>query len=414
MIKIETLNIKGFKNIESADLKLNNFNVIIGPNNSGKSNFIQIISFLNYVINSSLDDVEKKFENGFGDSTFQEIVPSILLSEVTDTKKNDRTGIIEFELSFSNSKTNRIFNYNLIIEWRGSLFNNSLKIKEEKLDVKESNKPGKAIDIFNRIYEDVKYGADFTKMDVVKTVPQYFSVVRVLKILSDIKEDYKDAINSLTEILKTPIFYFSHIELLKTDKERVNAFQGRIVSFELEQEIMALERSENWEIFKDVIKSILNIEDATVLDLSSDKKNANIPTSKILYFIHHGAVKALNQFSDGTILVIALITKVISSKSNLFLIEEPENSIHPKALIDLIAFIKSYSETVQFIITSHSIPLLNKTRLNDIVVSCINSKGFCEFYNVNSKKDLKNRFKKSRINFSDELFFNINDENEFE
>ena len=55
MKRIEALRIKGYKNIESAELKLSNFNVIIGPNNSGKSNFIQVILFLNYVINSSLD-----------------------------------------------------------------------------------------------------------------------------------------------------------------------------------------------------------------------------------------------------------------------------------------------------------------------------------------------------------------------
>jgi predicted ATPase len=414
MTKIESIKIKGYKNIESAELKLNNFNVIIGPNNSGKSNFIQIIKFLNYVINSSLDDVEKSFSSGFGSTTFKEIVPSALLFQVANDKDSERTGLIEFELTFSNTQTNRIFNYYLVIEWNSTIINNNLSIKHERLDVKESNKPGKAIDIFNRTDEDVKYGTDFTKMDVVKTVPNYFSVIRVLKIISEVKDDYKDAINSLTEIIKTPIFYFSHIELMRTDKERVDAFQGRIVSFELEEEIMALEKSEKWDIFKNAINDILNIEDATVYDYRGDKENTNIPLYKFLYFIHNGTVKTLGQFSDGTILVVALITKIINSKSDLFLIEEPENSIHPKALIDLIAFIKSYSETVQFIITSHSIPLLNKTKLEEIVVSCINDNGFCNFYNVNSKRELKNRFKKSRVNFSDELFFSINDENEFE
>lgn len=65
MIKIDEIKIKGYKNIESAELKLGNFNVIIGPNNSGKSNFIQSISFINYIINSSLDEIEKSFAKGF-------------------------------------------------------------------------------------------------------------------------------------------------------------------------------------------------------------------------------------------------------------------------------------------------------------------------------------------------------------
>ncbi len=45
MIKIDEIKIKGYKNIKSAELKLGNFNVIIGANNFGKSNFVQSIFF---------------------------------------------------------------------------------------------------------------------------------------------------------------------------------------------------------------------------------------------------------------------------------------------------------------------------------------------------------------------------------
>jgi predicted ATP-dependent endonuclease of OLD family len=96
------------------------------------------------------------------------------------------------------------------------------------------------------------------------------------------------------------------------------------------------------------------------------------------------------------------------------LIEEPENSIHPKALVDLFSFIKSFSESKQFIITSHSITLINKARIDEIIVSTIKENGLCEFYNVNDQKDLRNRLKKSRTSFSDELFFAMDDTKEFE
>lgn len=299
------------------------------------------------------------------------------------------------------------------IEGEIQLFNIEYKIKNEKLDVKESKKPGKLINVFNRVDEAVKYGTDFSKMDVIKKVPPFFSVIRVLKILQDVKEDYKDALVSLNEIIKTPIFYFSYIELLKTDKERINAFNGRIVSFELEQEIINLENSNKWEIFKDTIKTILNIDEPIIYKFQVDPKE-KLPETKQLYFEHQNVYKSLSQFSDGSVIVIAFITKLLASESKLFLIEEPENSIHPKALIDLISFIKSFSESMQFIITSHSIPLINKAKIDEIIVSTINENGLCEFFNVNDKKDLKNRLKKSRTSFSDELFFAIDDTKEFE
>jgi predicted ATPase len=141
-----------------------------------------------------------------------------------------------------------------------------------------------------------------------------------------------------------------------------------------------------------------------------DKMHPN----KFLFFNHQGSIKKLSQFSDGTLLIIALVTKILSTKNNLFLIEEPENSTHPRALVDLIAFIKSFSENTQFIITSHSIAIVNKTSIEDIIVSSVNENGLCELYNVSNKKELKSRLRKSRINFSDELFFAIDDKNEFE
>ena len=113
-------------------------------------------------------------------------------------------------------------------------------------------------------------------------------------------------------------------------------------------------------------------------------------------------------------LILALITKILSTNNCLFLIEEPENSTHPKALVDLMAFLKSFSENTQFIISSHSIAILNKTKIEDIIVSTETYSGFCDLYNITSKKELKNRLKKSRVNFSDELFFAIDDKNEFE
>ncbi|OFX60023.1 MAG: hypothetical protein A2046_02245 [Bacteroidetes bacterium GWA2_30_7] len=414
MIKIDEIKVKGFKNIKSAELKLNNFNVIIGANNSGKSNFIQVISFLNYIINSASDDLEANFKKGFNSTFFNEIIPRQKNSRIIDLLNlEDSSGLIEIELIFSNSNTNRLFTYVLQIKWIDEFFEKHYKINYESLSVKESNKPGVKNNIFNRQHEIVKYGNEFSKMAVIQKVPSHFSVIRLLKIISDINEGYKDAIDSLNEIIKTPIFYFSHIELLKSEKERVNSFNGRVVSFELENEIIKLENNGKWDIYKNALKDILNIEDIGIQKNHEDKSD-KMPLNKLLFFIHNDTIKFLNQFSDGTILIIALITKILSNKNPLFLIEEPENSIHPKALVDLIAFIKSYSENTQFIITTHSITLLNKTKMDDIIASSIMEDGFCELYNISSRKDLKNKLKRSKVNFSDELFFSLEDKNEFE
>lgn len=414
MIKIDEYNLSGYKNIESAQLTLNNFNVIIGPNNSGKSNFIQSISFLNHLINSSTDELVKNFEDGFRTTHFNEIAP---LGKIQLDTSGKIKGFIDFNLKISNSKTNRIFNYHLVLLWRNKDFGVSYEIDRESLTVKDSNTPGKAISIFNRTRNKVNYGTDLSKTSLFEDLPESFSAVRILKLVSN-NEAYLDAVNSLNSVIKAPIFYFSNTELLKANSsERLSEFNGRTVSFDLEEEIIELEeKGEYWEIFKTSLNNILNIEDAYILRFGGNGKTSKKTKDeiKMLRFRHLGITKSIRQLSDGSLLIIAITAKILSNMNSVIFIEEPENSTHPKALIDLIAFFKSFSETKQFIITSHSIAILNKTKIGDIIASSVGKSGLSEFYNVSSRKDLKKKLNQSFVNFSDELFFNDITEDEFE
>ncbi|MGB0879085.1 MAG: AAA family ATPase [Polaribacter sp.] len=410
MIKLEEYKLVGFKNVLDADLSFNNVNVIIGPNNSGKSNFVQSISFLNFIINTaSTDDLETYFENGFHRTYFRELIPA-----TNDIENLQHT--IGFSLKFSNSITNRIFNYFLELEATQDIFEINYKIVKESLDTKESNKPGQAIRVFKREGNKVNYGSKLTKTGLFEELPSHFSVIRILKlVLNPATKSYVDAVDSLNAIIKTPVFYFSNLELLKTENsDRLHFHNGRIVSFELEEEIIKLEKSEKWNIFKTALNNILKIENVFVREYAFADEENKEKVQKNLTFKHFNIAKNLNHFSDGTILIIALITKILSSENDIFLIEEPENSTHPKALVDLFLFLKSFSENKQFIITSHSIAILNKTKADNIIISSINENGKSVFYNIADKVDLKRRLKQGHINFSDELFFGNLNEDEFE
>jgi AAA15 family ATPase/GTPase len=51
---ISELKIRNFKSLESVDLKLGHFNLLVGANASGKSNFLDALRFLHGVSNSGL------------------------------------------------------------------------------------------------------------------------------------------------------------------------------------------------------------------------------------------------------------------------------------------------------------------------------------------------------------------------
>lgn len=415
MIKLDHYKVRGFKNLMEADVSLNNVNVIIGPNNSGKSNFIQSISFLNYVINGSTDDLEKSFSNGFSGTHYRGIIPFRNLYLASDTHKHEDR--VSFELRFSNTKSNNTFKYELELAYISDLFDeDSFSIYSESLEVKEIGKPGKATNVFSRKINMIKFGSELTKVSGLNELPGYLSTVRILKIMSG-GPQFTDAANSLNTIIKTPTFYFSNTELLKAEAlDRVNVFNGRTVSFDLEKEIIGLEQGTKWNIFCSAVKNILNISSVFIHTYTSNErlKKEERKVQKVLLFEHFGHMKRINQMSDGTILIIALVTKVLTSENDIFFIEEPENSIHPKALIDLFSFLQSFSESKQFVISSHSIALLNKTRIEDILTSCATENGDSEIKNVLDRKELKQRLKSSYVNFSDELFFGVGDKEEFE
>ena len=72
---------------------------------------------------------------------------------------------------------------------------------------------------------------------------------------------------------------------------------------------------------------------------------------------------SFNQLSEGTFKTIALIFYIITDKSNLLLIEEPEVCVHHGLLNSVMSLILLYSRRKQIIISTHSDFVLDKIEL---------------------------------------------------
>ena len=62
----------------------------------------------------------------------------------------------------------------------------------------------------------------------------------------------------------------------------------------------------------------------------------------------------LSQMGDGVPNIVALLAELALSHGKLFLIEEPENDLHPKALKALLDLIVESAEHNQFVVSTHS------------------------------------------------------------
>jgi len=97
--------------------------------------------------------------------------------------------------------------------------------------------------------------------------------------------------------------------------------------------------------YVEACKKILGFEVST-LALGGGKK--------AVYFVHNIEHIPLTAMGEGVANILGLITDLCVAEDKIFLIEEPENDIHPKALKALLSLISEKSETNQFFISTHS------------------------------------------------------------
>jgi hypothetical protein len=75
---------------------------------------------------------------------------------------------------------------------------------------------------------------------------------------------------------------------------------------------------------------------------------------KAAYVISKSQNIPLDAMGEGIVNLVGLIVDLCVAENKLFLIEEPENDVHPKALKKLLKLIAEKSENNQFIVTTHS------------------------------------------------------------
>jgi predicted ATPase len=83
-----------------------------------------------------------------------------------------------------------------------------------------------------------------------------------------------------------------------------------------------------------------------------------------------------SSLSDGTITIFALIIALYFEDKPFIIIEEPVSHIHPFLVSRLIAMMKEASEKKQIIITTHSSEVVKHTGIDDILLISRDSEGY--------------------------------------
>ena len=406
MIKLERIYIQNYKNIAEADLSLGNMNVIVGENGSGKTNLLGAIPLLNYIINGPINEVKDGFKMGGWFPSYEDEIWNKHLPY------NKRTPIV-LQLDFSNAETNILYSYTIHfenitdeIEFMGESgeietgYSGETKISYEGLTYKNRTKTGKPILIFKRTQEEIVYGDGLKKGEsIISYVDESTSVIRLLNLIkrsSRIAPEYTAALDVIELIFISNIYYLSSQRVVNKGNNVIN----RILSFDLNKEINSFMGSNNWIDYIQALSRILGISDIEVIDHREYDKNWGF-SSRVM---QNGLSKSLEELSDGSLVLLALITKIFSDSSDIFFIEEPENSIHPRALYELMKLIREKSLDKQFIITTHSPYLLNMIKPEEVLVAEKQEGGLSKIGKLPNVKAIQKKLKKSFMNFGDIVF----------
>lgn len=405
-MKLIKLYVDGYKNLIDCEIDLKDFNVLVGPNNSGKSNFLEVFLFLDILLNGSGKEKRALFDKSkLPDGTN----PTCLLESFKGKPIH-----ISCQMDVG---TDHVFSYSVTVMCSSEANSHDSKpqtgIIEEKIQAKGKHTTGAPITLARRenTHMEAKHENGVCKKYPVSLHNSIFSV------LDDLDKNLNDPLDRLLQTFRF-IFMFDSYSILTLSpmimrNRNFAENDRRIYSVDLTSALVSLYKRNpiEFNVFKDTLCQILDLEDAKLvkdirltLDGSTIQQSPETPYEFLLKAYGQPFMQYHN-FSDGTLVVIAMLVKLFTETRLAFplSIEEPENGLHPKALKTLISFLKQESDDVQILLTTHSPFVLNNISPKDVIVAKVNEDGSSRLERLKNIKQINKVLNNGFISFGDLL-----------
>jgi len=367
-MKINYLEIKGFKSIQNVELKdVSPFMVLAGANGTGKSNFVDALAFLSKVIDMGVSKAVSEFG-----SIENLISPKHKAGDISYKIEFEiEEQVYQYEISiFLNNLISRISSESLKILKDGQIIFDSDKVRE-KLEVnQESNTSGDLIGagllgaLGGLIWSDLK-DSDQIGKDIINGV----AIGIGLKLLTDEKYLSDDSFlrqNKEFQGLKNVKIF--RIDPFTIKNRRSTANNPRELSRDGSNIAAVLEKLEKDNELREQIIEWMSVIVPEMQELSVQTQK--IDDSKGLFFEEDSGNRfPAHMVSDGTIYALCLLVAVLTrvKQPGITIIEEPERGLHPKAISELIGFIREYASPHHpIILTTHSESVVRSLELEEL------------------------------------------------
>lgn len=339
---LKEIHIECYRSIQELHLELNSLNVITGHNGSGKSNTYQALQLIQDAANGRF--AERVVQEGG--------IPSLLWAGASSQKRFKAKRGIDLNLSICDDEFIYEVHAGVPIPVPGSMFVLDPEIKEEKIWIGDKKRPS-ALLIERSSAAIISYQPD------KKIIPSILNLSESL--LSQLRSpDYQpELFRLLNKILAWRFYHYfdvsrnSPIRQLRTCSRStiLNNDGGNLIAA-----IRTIYEIGDDELFREYIANAFNGAFIEIID----------PTSSSVFeleFHQQGLYRPLSirELSDGTLKFICLLTALLSPRpANVYILNEPEVSLH-NDLIDVLSdLIVQVSNHSQVILITHSMSLKNK------------------------------------------------------
>lgn len=361
---LKSFTVKNYRNLNISELKPNNINILIGPNNSGKSNFIDAISFLSNLI------LKDKDENG---TVFLTELSKRGWDDLLDRRKEKPNKIqLEWIIKSGVEEPDLCYNLNFNIPSSENLPPSGYYISLERLaNTKPFGINKEPFEFFNCHSEVVGKGW-FTGR-----------VNGKVKRASVEVNPTETIFNQLDRLLDSDKFRIGTYPSFKSAAEPVKEFFNRFYAYSFTKlDLNKVREPAGIQLYNRYLKedasnfvNVINYLDDNhkdFLDLYTERLKELIPDFKRLriinpkenqrtVFLDIGEQRfKLSEMSDGTLkaMIIALLL-FNPEKTTMLSFDEPELNLHPAWLKVISTWMQKSNSANQLFISTHSPDLLD-------------------------------------------------------
>ncbi len=402
---IKRIEVRNFKSFKDLRVDLGRFNVLIGANASGKSNFVSIFRFLRDIVKHGLENAISlqggvEYIRNIKIEHKENLRIKVIFGEKYKTlPQKTKIGIIstelietvyEFSLRFYKRKRGAGFRIEKdVLTHKIRFLKMEEKIKDTRtLGFKEIGKGeiiiyhngNKIIVNFNK-YPDIPVNRDELFFVAVEKLPELTLLIEapilILPPIRPVKGSFilnNIALYDFDPKLPKKAHPITGKAELEEDGSNLSIVLKNILSRKEEREKL-------FNLIKDLLPFVENLDVEKFADKSilfklkeSYSRKKYIPASLI---------------SDGTINITALIVALFFERKPFVIIEEPERNIHPHLISRVVEMMKDASRHKQILVTTHNPEFVKHAGLENLLLISRNREGFSEISRPAKREEVK-------------------------